>query len=214
MKRMIRRFLRLAIVAVPLTLSLAACGNFLGVPRAASNIYTLTPKSTFAAGMPRVDWQLVIEEPLASGGLEGARIAVRPNDLEMKYFADTRWTERAPKMIQTLLVESFENSGTIIAVGRQAIGLRADFSLKTELREFQVESYRNGQVRVRVNAKLIRQARQTITNSASFEATAQPTGPGIALAVRAFDAALGAVLRDIVEWTIREGQAAHLAARQ
>ncbi len=214
MKRLIGRTLRLAIVAVPLAFGVAACGNFLGVPKAASNIFTLTPKSTFQPGLPRVDWQLVIEEPLASGGLEGARIAVRPSDLEMKYFADTRWTERAPKMIQTLLVESFENSGTIVAVGRQAIGLRADYSLKTELREFQVESYRNGQVRVRINAKLIRQSRQAIMNSASFEAVASPTGPGIKQTVRAFDAALGVVLRDIVEWTIREGQAAQLAARQ
>lgn len=214
MKRMIGQFLRLAIVAVPLSLSVAACGNFLGVPRAASNIFTLTPKSTFQPGLPRVDWQLVIEEPLASGGLEGARIAVRPSDLELKYFADTRWTERAPKMIQTLLVESFENSGTIVAVGRQAIGLRSDFSLKTELREFQVETYRNGQVRVRINAKLIRQSRQTIMNSASFEAIAKPAGPGITNIVRAFDAALGAVLRDIVEWTIKEGQVAHQTARQ
>ena len=212
MKQMTRCvLLALSLVA---TLSLAACGNFLGVPKAASNIFTLTPKSTFQAGLPPVDWQLVIEEPLAAGGLDSSRIAVKPNEIELKYYADSRWTERAPKMIQTLLVESFENSGTIVAVGRQAIGLRSDFSLKTELREFQVEPNRGGIVRVRINAKLIRQPRQLIINSASFEATAQPEGTSMRDNIRAFDAALGAVLRDIVEWSILEGQAAHAAGRR
>ncbi len=212
MKQMTRCvLLALSLVA---TLSLAACGNFLGVPKAASNIFTLTPKSTFQAGLPPVDWQLVIEEPLAAGGLDSSRIAVKPNEIELKYYADSRWTERAPKMIQTLLVESFENSGTIVAVGRQAIGLRSDFSLKTELREFQVEPNRGGIVRVRINAKLIRQPRQLIINSASFEATAQPEGTSMRDNIRAFDAALGAVLRDIVEWSILEGQAAHVAGRR
>ena len=206
--------LTLVMLSLLAALGVAACGNFLGVPKAASNIFTLTPKSTFQAGLPAVDWQLVIEEPLAAGGLDSSRIAVKPNEVELKYFSDSRWTERAPKMIQTLLVESFENSGTIVAVGRQAIGLRSDFSLKTELREFQVEPYRGGVVRVRVNAKLIRQPRQLIVNSASFEATARPEATGMRANVRAFDAALGAVLRDIVEWTILEGQAAHAAARR
>lgn len=211
-----KQMTRLTLIALSLVaaLSLAACGNFLGVPKAASNIFTLTPKSTFQAGLPAVEWQLVIEEPLAAGGLDSSRIAVKPNEIELKYFSDSRWTERAPKMIQTLLVESFENSGTIVAVGRQAIGLRSDFSLKTELREFQVEPYRGGGVRVRVNAKLIRQPRQLIINSASFEATAQPEGTGMRANIRAFDAALGAVLRDIVEWSILEGQAAHAAGRR
>ena len=37
--------------------------------------------------------------------------------------------------LQTLIIESFENSGRIVAVGRESVGLRADFTLKTELRE-------------------------------------------------------------------------------
>ena len=44
-------------------------------------------------------------------------------------------------MIQTLLIESFENTGKIIAVGRQSLGLRSDFNLKLEVREFQAEYF-------------------------------------------------------------------------
>jgi cholesterol transport system auxiliary component len=191
-------------------LLLTACGGILPVPKAPSNLYNLSPKSNFDPGLPRVEWQLVIEEPVAAGGLDTARIAVRPSPLELGYFGDIRWTERAPKMVQTLLVESFENSGTIVAVGRQAIGLRADFSLKTEIREFQVEDFGGGKIRVRINAKLIRQPRQIIVRSASFEAAVDdPPTESMEDSIRAWDEAMGTVLRDIVEWTIVEGQRAY-----
>ena len=55
----------------------------------------------------------------------------RPRDPER--FA--AWTDRVPAMIQTLLVASFENTGKIVAVGRESVGLRADFLLKTEIRK-------------------------------------------------------------------------------
>lgn len=197
-------------LAVAAALLLSACGGLLPVPSAPSNLYNLSPKSTFDPGLPQVKWQLVIEEALAAGGLDTARIAVRPSPLELGYFADVRWTERAPKMVQTLLVESFENSGTIVAVGRQAIGLRSDFSLKTEIREFQVENYGGGKIRVRINAKLIRQPRQIIVRSASFEAEVpDPSPKSMESTVRAWDEAMGTVLRDIVEWTITEGERAY-----
>ena len=185
---------------------LAACGSILPVPSAPKNFYNLSPKSTFRQDLPPVTWQLVIEEPLAAGGLNSANIAFRPSDLEIRYFKDVRWTERLPRMIQTLLVESFENSRTIVAVGRQAIGLRSDYSLLTEIREFQSERAGGGLVRVRINAKLIRQPRQTIVSSRSFEATVPDNGESMDLTIRVWDDALGAVLKDIVEWTIIEGE--------
>lgn len=200
------------LLVVALLPMLAACGNLLQVPRGPSNLFNLTPKSTFDSGLPAVGWQLVIEEPLAAGGLDTSRIAIRPSRIELKYFADTRWTERAPRMVQTLLVESFENSRRIVAVGRHTIGLRSDFNLQTELREFQFEDFGNKVVRVRVNAKLIRQPRQEIVGSRSFEATAPVHGSGMQPIVAAWDDALGGVLRRIVEWTLIEGDKAERAA--
>ena len=75
-------------------------------------------------------------------------------------------------MLQTLLVESFENTNKIISVGRQSIGLRSDFTLKTELREFQVEQdpeSNTSTIRVRINAKLVQQPNRVIVGSQSFE---------------------------------------------
>ena len=99
------------------------------------------------------------------------------------------------------------HDGTIVAVGRQAIGLRADYSLLTEIREFQAEKMGGGKVRVRINAKLIRQPRQIIVQSRSFEATMpDPSLQDMNATINAWDEALGSVLRKIVEWTIIEGE--------
>ncbi len=177
--------------------------NLAGPP---ANLFTLTPKNTFATGLPSVPWQLVVEEPLASGGLNVDRIALRATATELKYFARARWTERAPRMVQTLLVESFENSGAIVAVGRKAIGLRSDYNLITELREFQAEYFTPDGVptiRVRLNAKLVKQPRRAIVASRSFEAAVKAEGKNIRLVIGAFDQALGKVLRHTVEWTVK-----------
>ena len=193
-------------------LALAGCGsvvdNLVAEP---PDLFTLTPKNTFDQDLPKVSWQLVVEEPTASGGLNTTRIARRSNPTELTYFAEAAWTDRAPEMVQTLLVESFENSAAIVAVGRKAIGLRSDFDLKTELREFQAE-YDNGQglplIRVRLNAKLIKQPRRQIVAFENFEAVQRAAGPGMEQVVLAFDEALGKVLRQVVQWSLRHGEAA------
>ena len=57
-------------------------------------------------------------------------------------------------------------------------------------------------MRVRINAKLIRQPRREIVASQTFEYTAQAVGTGTRAAIIAFDEALGKVLRRVVEWTL------------
>ena len=172
----------------------------------APNLYNLTPKSVFSDDLPTVTSQIVVAEPLAAGGLDSNRIALRPTPTELKYYAGARWTERAPKMVQTLLIESLENTGKIMSVGRQAIGLRSDFDLKTELREFQAEYFggveSNPYIRVRLNAKLIAQPRQIIVASRSFEHRLPATGSDISSIVVGFDRALGKVLKETVSWTL------------
>ncbi len=195
---------RFAILLMSL-MTLGGCAQL--IPQGpASDLYNLTPKSTFPQDLPTVNWQLVVEEPVAAGGLDTDRIALRPSPTELKYFAGARWSERAPRMVQTLLVESFENTGHIMAVGRQVIGLRSDFNLKTELREFQAE-YFDGtqqppQIRVRINAKVVAQPRQAIVGSQTFEALVESEGNNVAAIVQGFDEALGQVLKELVSWVL------------
>lgn len=200
MPMMTRRGLLLAGAALPL----AGCGGLL--PQTPpSNLYTLSPKTTFRNDLAKVEYQLVVEEPYAAGGLDTHRIAIYTTPYEVKYYAEVRWAERVPRMVQTLLVESFENTGKIVSVGRQSVGLRSDFNLKSELREFQAE-LRDGssvpEVVVALNAKLVSQTRQQIVASMNFSRRARAKGATLPQVIEAFDEALGYVLRETVQWSL------------
>ncbi|MGQ9365221.1 ABC-type transport auxiliary lipoprotein family protein [Azospirillum sp. ST 5-10] len=195
--------------------ALAACAAALN-PTPPS-LYTLTPHETFDPGLPRADWQLLVEMPTAPAGLDTPRIAVAKSPTSLDYFANVSWVDRAPAMVQGLIVESFEESGKIISVGRDSLGLRADFTLKTELRDFQAE-YADGRstgqpqrVKVRVAAKLVAMPRRTIEAGETFEATAPVQGSDFPAVIEAFDAALGRVTEDLASWTLRRGVAVRSA---
>jgi cholesterol transport system auxiliary component len=201
--------IRHAIAAAAVASLLVGCGIALPGSGPAPDLYDLSPKSTFPEGLPTVKWQLVVEDPTAAKGIDNDRVAIRPGAYELKYYPNIRWTDRAPIMIQTLMIESFENSGKIVAVGRRAIGLSGDYVLKPELREFQAEAAKDGQgldVRVRLNLKLIRVTSGIIIASESFERVEQAKSDQPADVVAAFDEALGGVLKNAVSWTLKEGE--------
>jgi cholesterol transport system auxiliary component len=113
--------------------------SILPVPEEEPALFTLSPKNTFNEDLPTVTKQLVVEVPVAAEGLNSHRIALSRSALSLDYYANARWTERAPLLVQTLLVESFENLGRIVSIAREGTDLRSDFALKTELREFQAQ---------------------------------------------------------------------------
>ena len=203
----LRRRIARPLLAVILAAAAAGCANIEILPGqgAPAKLYTLSPKSTFADGLPTVPWQLVVEVPVAAESLNTSRIALRRDPLSLDFYGGVRWSERAPSLVQTLLVESFENSGKIVAVARKATDLRADYVLKTDLREFQAEYSADGPptVRVRINAKLVEMPQRTIIASHTAEATWRADGTTVRDVVYAFDTALGKVLKSIVEWALR-----------
>jgi cholesterol transport system auxiliary component len=200
----------LALSAFGLTGLVAGCG-ILPQVNEPIELYTLTPKSTFPPDLPAVNWQLVVETPTAPAGIDSARIALSRSSYTLEYFAKVGWTDRSPEMIQTLLIESMESTEKIVGVGMESIGLRPDFLLKTDLREFQAV-YSEGSeipyVHVRISALLVKMPDRRIVASISPEQKATAAGTGFTDIIDAFDEALGRVLRDIVVFTLIEGQKA------
>lgn len=203
-----RRLLKLALAA-PVAGLASACEVAVPGQGPPPDLYRLSPKSNFDLDLPRVDWQLVIETPTANAGIDTTRIALQRTPIKVEYYARSQWSDRAPRMIQTLIIESFENSERIVSVGRDVIGLRADYQLKTELREFQAE-YFNGlpNAHVGITARLVKMPRRAIIGSQSFDARVPAAADDIEAIVAAFDDALGKVLRKLVQWTLRVGEAA------
>jgi cholesterol transport system auxiliary component len=112
-------------------------------------------------------------------------------------------------IVQSLLVESYENSGKVAAVGRSIVGLRADYVIVPDLREFQgiVVEQPDGssivRVEVRMNIKIIDEFEDKIIASDSFQEYVISESDQTPDLVNAFDVALGKTMRDAVEWSVR-----------
>ncbi len=203
-------FLRLSICAALLA-GLGACGGLtrLQAVSTPNELYALTPKSTFSSNLPRLSQQIVVEEPTATAAVSTDQIAVQPTSLRVQYLPRARWVDRAPLIVQSLLIESFENTERVPAVGSSAIGLRADYYIATDLREFQAMLPSDAspdaplQVLVRLNIKLIDAEEDRIIGSRSFEEIVPTATDDPADVTFAFDEALGDVMRDCIEWSIR-----------
>jgi cholesterol transport system auxiliary component len=202
---MSRKLSRIVALAACLTLGACAAALQLASPDP-PRLYALTPKSTFAGDLPAVDARIDVEVPTATAGLNTARIALRPSATTLEYYADARWIDVVPIMVQNLLLESLDNAGRLDVLGREVVGIRADYALITHVREFQAEYADGGPpiVRVRLQARLVRLPRR-ISVGATSEAFTVPAESGSMQAiVAAFDDGLGKALRRVVEWTVRE----------
>lgn len=203
---------RLSIACVALsTLLLSSCSSLLNVQRQPFTTYspTVGAAATTPAGA-RVGWQLIIETPLSSATLDTARMMVMPTPGVLEVFPAARWRDTTPALLRSLVVQGFENTGRIIGIGSAKSGLRADYALAIDLRDFQLEiDAGKEQAAVRFQASLLDYTSNRVLAMQSFTAQAPAAGADAASAFVAFETALNTVIPQLVEWTFREGNAAH-----
>ena len=191
-------------------LGLAGC-NYSMLPKVQepTALYTLRPKSRLPDDLPNVNWQLVVGLPTAAAGIDSSRIALSHDPFILEYYAKAAWIDNAPGMVQTLLVESFERTGKIAAVGPESAGFRPDYILKNDLRKFQAD-YRGGDpipsVVVRMTAKLVAMPQRRMVGSVTSEKSVRASGSRFVDVLNAFNDALGHVLRDVVVMTLTTAQ--------
>jgi cholesterol transport system auxiliary component len=185
---------------------LASCGALSSLSKAGAELdaYTLSPArgtGTPAGG----NGHLIVELPSSAGALATDRILIKPLPYQAQYLPDGRWSEPAPALLQTLLVASFQNLGGFRLVGRTANGLNPDYTLMTELQEFQVEPLGaeppEYAIRISMMMTLIRESDRRIVASRRFSATETVASDDTQTIVGGFDPALQNVLQEVVTWT-------------
>ncbi len=197
--------------AVPLAIAavlLSACGA-LGGPRTPFATYapriTAIPASTEAPAR----WQLLVDTPRASDALDSPRIAVMPRPGVLEVYPAARWSDSTPHMLRSLVVRAFDDSRRISGTSGATTGLNADFSLALDLRDFQVEIDGSGaHAAIRFNAKLVDRTSNRILATQAFAASADvAAAEDVGSAAAAFGAALDELLPQLVDWTVRTGNA-------
>ncbi len=153
----------------------------------------------------RLPYQIVVQAPLAALSLDTNRIAALTNEHEVKYLRGVRWTDNAPRMVQDALIESFAATNRFAAVARASGGLRTDYSVMTELQDFQADLSTGLQpvVRISMTVQLVKQPVGDVVAAQSFHSDIAAEGRSTTFIVRAFDAGLQVIMGEIGPWAAK-----------
>lgn len=188
---------------------LPGCGSLIkAVERDAPRLYRPDPDLTLPSSQPRVDWHLVIADVDSGSDMDSLRIPLQQSPLQVEYFARANWTNHLSDMIANRMLAAFENSGSILNVGRESLSLRPDYRLRTEVRDFQAE-YFDGtppDIHVRFVQRLLSIQDSSVVATKVFETRQKAESDSMDAIIRAFNKAFGKVLSEVVPWTLQQGE--------
>lgn len=172
-----------------------------GAANAPQVVYDLTAPTQFAAISGTVRGQLIVAEPTALIALETRKFLIRPNPSDEPTFAKAEWSDNVPKLLQTKIIQTFENAGLSQAVSRPAEGLAADKQLALDIRKFQISTSPEPTAEVEFAAKIVSDQGR-ILSAKVFRASAPARALNAASAAAALDQAFGQCATELVNWAV------------
>jgi cholesterol transport system auxiliary component len=178
-------------------LMLAACGG------SAPETFDLNSASVRPAEAHKLRAQLSIREPVASLDLDTQRILVRTGPESLAYLSGAQWSDRLPALVQSRLLQTFQNAHLLQSVGRAGSGLAADYSLDLDIRAFELDA-KAVQANVDIAAKIMETRSGRIVATRVFKSQVPAAGTSGPQATAALDAALSNVMAQIVAFASAE----------
>ena len=186
---------------------LSACSGLIDLPGSedAPQVYQLNAPSDIESTYGDTDWRILVDEPHASRAIDTDRIALRPSEVELSYYAKAKWADRVPRMIQHLMIQSLESANALQFAGRGPSGMNAQYLLTGTLDAFHTD-YASGKpvVSVALKLNLIDQRTGRILESAVFAAQIEADKDQVKEVVLAFNEATQNVMREAVGWSLAQ----------
>ncbi len=190
-----RNLLSISLLAV----LLSGCASLKEAP-ATFELSAPPPASTRSAATRS---QILIPEPTAAKSLDSQQIVIRPTPQTIETLGASQWSDRLPRLVQLRLLQAFQNTGRVGAVGVPGQGLAIDYQIVTELRRFEVTVDGGATAVVEMSVKALNDRTGVVRSTRIFRGTAPVTGAGNPAYVAALDQAFGQVADEIVAWTLR-----------
>ncbi|MFD0937683.1 ABC-type transport auxiliary lipoprotein family protein, partial [Methylobacterium trifolii] len=142
---------------------------------------------------------IVVAEPVGIQPFEADRIIVREPGGALSFLGGGQWADRLPRLIQTRLIQSLENSGRLRSVSRPGDKVVSDLQLISEIRAFDI-SAGTGEAVVDLSAKLIAEGTGKVAAARIFTARVPVAKVDAGTGAMALDRALATVLAEMVQW--------------
>ncbi len=195
---------RALLVTGAVSVALSACSSIIGPPDPPP-LYLLRPPLPPAGGGPRVGWQMSIVLPDAPDSLDTTRIALEQPDGTMNFYANAAWPDQLSLVVQSALLDAFQASNRIAAVAKDTDGLKSDYLLQTDIRDFEAV-YETADTApnavVRIEARLVGVRSRAIVKSLTARAETPAAANTVPAVVAAMNDALGQTMSQIVGWAL------------
>ena len=171
-----------------------------GSSNAAPVVYDLTAPTQFPVFDNAPRGLLIVVEPTSLIALETRKFMIRPNPSDDPTFAKAEWSDNAPKLLQTKIIQTFENAGLSQSVSRPTEGLVADRQLALDIRKFQISDAAEPTAEIEIAAKILSD-KGRIIGAKVFRASAPMNALNASSAATALDKAFGQCATELAVWT-------------
>ena len=171
-----------------------------GGGKAAGLVYELSPLPASAEGAKPLEKQITVSDPSALLTYDSERILVQVDGNGLAPLGNAKWADSLTKLVQSRIVQSFENTGSLNEVIRPSEGGAPELQLATEIRKFQIVNAPERKAEAEISAKVIA-ADGHIVAARIFDGSAPVKAGEEADAAKALNEAFGNILSALIPWT-------------
>ncbi len=171
-----------------------------GGGKAAGLVYYLSALPASAEGVKPLDKPVTVADPSALLTYDSERVLAQQDGNELAPLGNAKWADTLTKLVQSRIVQSFENTGSLNEVTRPSEAGTPEFQLATEVRKFQIVNTPEKTAEVQISAKIIG-ADGHIVAARVFDGSAPVKTAEEADAAKALNEAFGKVLSNLIPWT-------------
>jgi len=158
--------------ALACAILLAGCTRLYAPQVETSHIYVLDAQAPVKTGRIKRDLVLAVSMPRARPGFDTSLIAYLRQPHELDYFVVNRWADTPARMLEPLLLQALEQTGSFRAIVRAPGVVPANIRLDTELVRLQQDfGTQPSKVQITLRAQLIDMTDQRVLAVKLFDET-------------------------------------------
>jgi len=161
-------------------------------------VVDLTPSKWLALVAKPPAGQIAISEPNALGALDTDKLVLDP--AAGPETPTATWADALPKLMQSRLVQSFENAGLVGSVVR-GDGSTSDYLLQSDIRSFRITNDGAPAAELELGVKILN-AKGRVLAGRIFKAKAPLVSIDAKIAAIGLNDAFGRATQDLVGWTV------------
>ena len=186
-------------------LLLAGCTGLTAQPVTSQTIYVLEAQRPTKPAQIKHDIVLAVSEPQTRPGFDTPQMAYVQQPHELNYFVTSRWADSPARMLEPLLVQAMEQTGSFRAVVQRPGAVPADIRLDTELIRLQQDFVtRPSRVQLTLRAQLIDVRGQKVLAVKQFDESENAASDNAYGGVTAANRAVQRMLDQLADFCVNE----------